>query len=295
MDFQRFHQELADLLADETLLHESNLLARLEAIAYIRDAGKVLRFTGGDDRLRVLYGEAQQLQERLETLNADLVHRVRAGLQAGHYTPKSLRALLDPFTPYKTGQAGLPGYEYDSLDCLLERTLLAEPAPAESRPRQPGTIRYEATPARIVLEFIDTARFLPEDVFIDIGSGLGLVVVLVHLLTGVKSIGIEYDPAYCAYARARAAEFNLSNVSFLNLDARQADFSQGSVFFMFTPVADAIFDEVLEKLRQQARRRAIRIGSYGTCTLELAKLPWLQIHDPASEHDFKLAFFSSRS
>jgi hypothetical protein len=294
MDFQRFHQELADLLADESLLHESNLLARLEAIAYIHDAAKVLRFTGGDDRLRALYSAAKQLQERLETLNADLVQRVRVGLQAGRYTPQSLRAFIDPFTPYKAGQPGLPGYEYDSLDCLLERTLLAEPPPAESRPRQPGMIRYEATPARIVLEFIDTVRFLPADVFIDIGSGLGLVVMLVHLLAGVKSIGIEYDPAYCGYAQARAAEFKLSNVAFLNLDARLADFGQGNVFFMFTPVTDSIFDEVLEKLRQVARRRTIQIGSYGTCTYELAKLPWLQILDPASEHDFRLAIFTSR-
>jgi len=54
------------------------------------------------------------------------------------------------------------------------------------------------------------------------------------------------------------------------------------------------FDSVLERLRYVAIRKAIYICSYGTITFNLAKLPWLQIRDPAMEHDFRLAIFTSK-
>jgi predicted RNA methylase len=135
--------------------------------------------------------------------------------------------------------------------------------------------------------------FIPQDCFVDIGSGLGLVAMLVNMLTGVPTIGVEYDPAYCSYAQARALEFGLKDVSFVNIDARQADFSHGSIFYLFTPFIDEIFDTVMNKLRVLAKRKAFYVCSYGTCNLELAQLPWLHIRDPAMEHDFRLAIFTS--
>jgi predicted RNA methylase len=155
-------------------------------------------------------------------------------------------------------------------------------------------IRYEATPAKIILELVYQLQFTPQDLFIDLGSGLGLVVILVHLLTGTSAMGIEYDPVYCAYARARAVELGLTEATFLNADARRADLSNGSIFYLFTPFIDEVFEAVIEKLRRLAKKRPLYICSYGTCTIELAKLPWLQIRDPAMEHDFKLAIFSSQ-
>jgi len=155
-------------------------------------------------------------------------------------------------------------------------------------------IRYEATPARVILELIDSLRFTPNDVFFDLGSGLGLVVMLVNLLTGNRSVGIEYDPVYCEYAQSCADALNLKEIIFIQSDVRKVDLNTGNIFYLFTPFVNEILDSVLERLRYTAIRKQIYICSYGTITYDLIKLPWLQIRDPAMEHDFRLAIFTSK-
>jgi hypothetical protein len=205
-----------------------------------------------------------------------------------------LRTFFNQFTQYTPDQRGQPEYEYDGLDELLERVLFPGPLPSPGRARDADMIRYEATPARIILELIDSVKILPQDVFIDIGSGLGLVVLLVNLLTGVRAIGVEYDSAYCQYAQQLADDFGLKNVSFINADAQNTDLNIGNIFYLFTPFVNKIFENVLERLRYTSLRKSIYICSYGTITYEIAKLPWLQMIDPAMEHDFKLAVFFSK-
>ena len=51
-----------------------------------------------------------------------------------------------------------------------------------------GGSSASTTPARVILELVDRARPRPDQLFIDIGSGLGLVPLLVHLLTGVRAV-----------------------------------------------------------------------------------------------------------
>ena len=65
-------------------------------------------------------------------------------------------------------------------------------------------IYYQKTPARIIFELIKRADFQPGDVFYDLGSGFGQVTMLVNLLTSVVSKGVEFEPAYCKYAKSRA-------------------------------------------------------------------------------------------
>lgn len=293
MNQQELKAELLALLNDKTLFEETQLNARKEALDSISYYGQVLQIHGWQGELATLYQQATELQGQFQAIDEALFRRVRAELLAGDYTREGLRTFFGQFTDFTLGQSNQPDYEYNSLDILLEQTILPAPFPTESRERTPGMIRYEATPARIILELVDQLHFTPQDTFVDLGSGLGLAVILVNLLTGRPSIGIEYDPVYCAYAQTRAAELGLTEVTFINGDARQADFSQGSIFYLFTPFINEVFEAVLDRLRQLGKRRPIYICSYGTCTIELNKLPWLQIRDPAMEHDFKLAIFSS--
>jgi hypothetical protein len=285
--------QILALLNDKTLFEETNLKARMDAIDFIKYAGQARHLKGQDLELGKLYQEATNLQARLVETNEALFQRMRSDLRAGNYTQEILKAYLMKFTDYAPRNRGQPRFEFDVLDALLANVIFWPDPPSESRSRTSGMIRYEPTPANIILELIDSVPLLPQDLFVDIGSGLGLVVILVNLLTGVPALGIEYDPAYCAYAQARAAELGLKDVTFINVDARQADFDQGSIFYLFTPFIDEIFDIVIEKLRPVAKKRSIYVCSYGTCTTELAKLPWLQIRDPAMEHDFSLAIFIS--
>jgi len=293
MDEHELETKILALLNDKTLFDEPNLNARINAIDYIEFAGQVLRGPGQDLELGKLYQEATSLRVQLEETNEALFQRVHADLQARNYTRESLRAFLMEFTDFDSENRDHPRFEFDGLDALLASVLLLPDAPSESQMRESGMIRYEPTPANIILELIDSIRFTPYDIFFDIGSGYGLVVMLVNLLTGVPSVGIEYDPAYCDFARSCAEALNLNDVTFIQADARYVDLNSGTIFYLFTPFVNEIYDNVLESLRYTAIRHQIYICSYGTITYELAKIPWLQIRDPAMEHDFKLAIFTS--
>jgi hypothetical protein len=294
MDIDKIRADLIALLADQTLFEETNLLARNEAIVFINYTGDVLSVPGHAGQLDSLYRRALNLQEKLTNANDTLYQQVRDQLHNGDYTRQSIRNLFDKFTDYTPETPGGAGYEYDSLDVLLEEVIFLGATPPESRPRDAGMIRYEATPARVILELIDNLHFTPRDIFVDIGSGLGLVAMLVNMLTGVQTVGVEYDPAYCSYAQSCVEPLNLNNITFIQADARKLDLNAGTVFYVFTPFVNEVFDAVLERLRYTAIRHQIYICSYGTITYELIKLPWLQIRDPAMEHDFRLAIFTSK-
>ena len=184
-------------------------------------------------KLDPVYQQALELKDKLIAINEHLFTQERKKIQNGNFTPESLRKTFDKYTNYTPGQTGQTDYEYDSLDILLEEVLFLPDRPKESRKRKPGMIRYEATPARVILELIDSLRFTSDDIFYDLGSGLGLVVMLVNLLTSLRCVGIEYDPAYCEYAQSCAKSLNLTKCTFIQSDVRNARFEQSVIFFTF--------------------------------------------------------------
>jgi hypothetical protein len=83
----------------------------------------------------------------------------------------------------------------------------------------------------------------------------------------------------------------LTGVEYLNVDARDADYAAGTVFFMFTPFVGSMLQAVLDRLYLESKKRAIRVCTFGPCTLEVAKQPWLKSLDDNAGHEFKLAIF----
>lgn len=167
-----------------------------------------------------------------------------------------------------------PGY--DNLDVLVNRLLKAGRMPVPTRDLGSDMVEYYKTPARVVFELAERVKFEPGDVFIDLGSGLGQVVLLIHLLTGVAARGVEIEPAYYAYARRCSAGLGLRDVDFVEADARVADLSAGTVFFLFTPFKGGVFSQVMERVRVLALARRVRVVGYGPCSEEIARLEWLK-------------------
>ena len=165
--------------------------------------------------------------------------------------------------------------------------------PEQTRDLEPEMVYYQKTPARVVFELVEKSHFSGNDVFFDLGSGLGQAAILVNLLAGVTVKGIEFEPAFCDYARECAAELNLSDVTFINADARKADYSEGTVFFMYTPFSGEILHDVLNRLRKEALLRKIRIITYGPCTEQVALQSWLHPEGPKDDNINKLGIFTS--
>jgi predicted amidohydrolase len=287
--------DLAELEGNPNLNEESQLSARTEALGFIDIIEDMYRVRSRDRELQSLYQRAMVLRKRLERSNAGLFASLRRRIQRKEITPKQLRDYFKGYTDYDPVNPGRPHYGYEDLDGLISGVLFPTPTPQEAKERLPGMIRYQPTPASVILEMIDQVALANEDVFYDLGSGLGLVISLVSLLTGVTCVGVEYQTSYCRYARESASKIGLEGTTFINADAQDVDYSRGTVFFMFNPFGGRIFDNVMGKLQVQAHQRKITVCSYGPSTTPLAALPWLDIRNPDMNHEFKLAIFTSKS
>lgn len=204
----------------------------------------------------------------LEAMNDELCQSVRAEIQKG-----TRPSLFSQWLQSDTVPAG--GLSFDSLDEIVSAVLGLE-AP-DSPPTHPpdGMVFYQPTPARHIFHLLRLTALSESDVLIDLGSGLGHVPLLASIWTGARSIGVEREGAYIASAQRCAQDLHLDRVSFLQEDAREADLSQGTVFYLYTPFTGAILAEVLRRLQRLGESRPIRVCTFGPCTETIVKEKWL--------------------
>jgi len=302
---------LGELEKDYSLYKEKNFDKRMEAIDFIGfpildRLGELLQTTTQPEQLISLKDRAENLKSQLEEIDRRLFQSLQVIIRTERCRGKEFKDLLKKYVDldvaYTQHQEEIG---YDNLDIFINGLSLLQTMPEQTKDLEPEMVCYQKTPARIVFELVGRSHFTKEDVFFDLGSGLGQIAILVNLLAGVTTKGIEFEPAFCDYARDCAAALNLSNVTFLNVDARKADYSEGTIFFMFTPFRGEILQEVLENLRKESLRRKIKIIAYGPCTAAIALQSWLDLTTPldfttplnlTTPEDtgiYKLGFFSS--
>jgi precorrin-6B methylase 2 len=277
---------------------EANFAARAEAIEYLEfevidRIDGLSRSTRDSVELSSLRGEAEEVKRGLELVDCELFGRIRSEIRAGAHTRATIRELMEDAVGPGAGCAPRLCGGYGKLDVFVNGLLFPGDLPVETRAREPEMVYYQQTPARIIFELAEKAHFSEDDLFCDLGSGLGHVPILANLLTGARARGIEFEPAYCDLARSCAADLNLSNVEFLNVDARAADYSEGTVFYMYTPFSGGMLKTVMEKLEREAARRTIRLFTYGPCTPAVALEGWLERTGGSSDSNYELAAFRS--
>jgi hypothetical protein len=82
--------------------------------------------------------------------------------------------------------------------------------------------------------------------------------------------------AYVVSARECAQSLQLSRVQFIAHDARDADLSRGTVFYLYSPFKGSILADVLGALRRESMHRSIKICSLGPCTHRVSDETWLK-------------------
>jgi hypothetical protein len=292
MDIQTLVAELAELEENQALNEKTNLAGRMEALKLGQLINELVRLKGRTKELVELQSRSVRLQVRFEAINRQLFSRVWTDLQVGTFDQNQLRRFLDQFTTYQP-KPDQRHFGPDGLDYLLDGVFgLAAPPPATLSP-EAEMIHLEHTPARVILDLIDHADLKTGDIFYDIGSGLGQIAILVHLLTGVVVWGVEIEPAYCLHASDYAINLELFEVHFVQVDARNADYCNGTVFFMFAPFTGKMLQAVLDKLKIEAQQRPIKLCTYGPCTPQVLAQPWLTNSNGSGGDEFKLAVFVS--
>lgn len=285
MIFGNLQCDVAAMEGDSSLFEADALLRRIQVLDELE---VVLAEAGAED---VALGEASvfasatALRARLEKANRAIYQAVRREMQRSE-----TQALLR-WIDVCRDDVPLPGLGYDVLDELIAGVLqMHEPGsvPAALEPEQ---VFYQPTPVRHVLDLIQLSGLTANDVLVDLGSGLGQVCMLVSILTGARAHGFEVEGVYVASARACARELGLERVSFGQKDAREADLSSGTFFYLYTPFSGSMLRAVLDRLRQEGATRSIRIGTLGPCTQAVAEEPWLRAHGSVTVD--RVAVFSS--
>jgi hypothetical protein len=282
------------------LLEEKNFDKRVEVIEFIGfpvidQIEELLRNADLPDELILLKYRAEKLRAELEKVDTRLFQKLRDAIRIEGHSGERFKKLVGEYVDlYADDNKHQEETGYDNLDIFINGLSLFRAMPEQAMDLEPEMVYYQKTPARVVFDLVEKSHFLKEDIFYDLGAGLGQVAILVNLLTGITTKGIELDAAFCDYARDCAMELNLSQVTFINVDAREADYSDGTIFFMFTPFKGEILQEVLEILRKESLRRKIKIITFGPCTAQVALQNWLGFSDPGSNHLVKPGVFESR-
>lgn len=278
------------------IYHEENFNSRANALDFIDfhiiDRINTLLSDAPDTELEKLKQRAGKAKHRLEEIDARLFKQLREQIRSGDYADGAFKKMICKYCGGDINQSEKIGY--DNLDTFINALLTDHPLPEATKAREPEMVFYQQTPARIILELAERARLTHGDVFYDIGSGLGQVPILVNLLTGAKTRGIEYEPAYCDYATACASKLNLPNVAFINTTAQNGDYANGSVFFMYTPFEGTMLQEMLDILKKESLQRNIRIFTYGPCSPHVARQNWLNCMNGQADDIYALYEFRSR-
>jgi SAM-dependent methyltransferase len=182
--------------------------------------------------------------------------KFRAQIESGALCGSALHELI----------ASIPYVERDAwVDELLGIEL---PPPDVELPR--GAVPYLPCGVEEIVAMTRDAPIGRDDDLMDLGSGLGRVAILVHLLTGARTRGVEIQEPLVSRARARCRDLGLRDVSFIHADAAELELD-GRVYFLYAPFNGAMLSRVVDRLEAVARCRPITIGAVG---LEL-DVPWL--------------------
>jgi hypothetical protein len=279
-------EEEPSLLERDRLRERLGALDRLDAyLAYLPDFPEIPHSVPGvESNDAGLFLRARAVCARLEAANGELYEAIRGDIRRGRGRDALLRWVQSP-PERDTGRGASDsvgnGAGYDYLDELVSGVLQFEEPDAGEVAREPEMVFYQPTPARHIFnliggDLVGGAGLTAEDVVVDLGSGLGHVPLLVSICTDSCAVGIELEAAYVERARQCAQRLNVKKATFLCEDARVADLSGGTVFYLYTPFVGSILSDVLEHLRREAATRRIRVCTYGPCTAVVAEEPWLE-------------------
>lgn len=290
----RLERDLIALEGDHSLFHGANWGARfhaLKSLDFMEESFR-MRERRRSDASRL--ARVRALRTGLELCNETLFGALRADIRSGRLAGRRLRELLEECNGCRPRLRERLHWGADPADQVAAGLFQSDRPPQPWNGGDGEMIHYESTPVSALLEMVERVPFTDSDRFVDIGAGLGQVVMLVHLLNGVAAVGLEVNPSYVAHARAQAAALGIGGVRFKLGDARTADLCSGTVYFLFSPFRGQMLRAVLGRLREETAKRPVTICSFGPCTAQLAGESWLLPLEAGMNHEFRLAIFHSR-
>ena len=147
---------------------------------------------------------------------------------------------------------------------------------------------FETNAHHTVRNAIRLVRPTADDTVVVIGSAKGRAVCHFARLRVKKVIGIELSPELAAIAQKNAMKLRgrKAPISIRNVDAAVADFSEGTIFYMFNPFGEKTLHSVLSKIElchRMDRKPLTIIYSYPKFSSVFDRFPYLEKkHDVTS-------------
>jgi predicted RNA methylase len=214
----------------------------------------------------------------LEALRAHALERhadVRAAIQSGALRGAALRARLESI-------------DETLRDSWIEEVLDVASPPMEEPVYERGLVPYVPSGVAEILHAVDASGTGPGHTLVDLGSGMGKVVLLASLVSGARGLGIELDPTLANASRAAARALDLDRVRIVKDDARHADLDGGDVFFMYLPFTGAPFEAVMQRIERVARTKkvvicavAVDVRRFGWLRERAGASSWMQVYESA--------------
>jgi SAM-dependent methyltransferase len=249
-------------------------LAMLSQLAKSRNVGdrafasSALALGGGT----VSRDDAASVYERIRE-TATIEHaELRARMCDGTF---DRRALLDE----------LSRAPVDLRDHLIEEILGIAYPPLEELSRTRDGMPYSPSGLGEILFTFEQSELGPGKTLVDLGSGLGKVVLLAALFTGAEAYGLEIEPGLLAPARAAAATLGVRGAHFLQGDIRCCDIPPGDVYYLFIPLHRSA--DVVARLAPVAAERKIRVFAP---PLDQNRIPFLR---PTEATSYWLTMYES--
>jgi hypothetical protein len=163
----------------------------------------------------------------------------------------------------------------DFVDVLLG---IDGPIPHDMPYLPRGAVPYLPCAIDDVIAMVTEVPLREDDELVDLGSGLGRVAIVAHLLSGARARGVEIQGHLYRGAQAVARDLRLPGVSFVRANAAEVALD-GSVFFLYAPFNGELMTRVLESIHEVAERRRVVVCSVG---VEFPEEGWLVRRDLAS-------------
>jgi hypothetical protein len=252
----------------------------------------LMQQAGRNNELFNLKIRAKAIREKLENIDIEMFRALEQQIRISKDSGLAFRKIIDNFfSSFLANTEPADEIGYDNLDIFINRLLSTNTLPEAKKEPEPEMVFYQKTPARIIFELCK--KINRDDVFFDIGCGVGQVVILVNLISNAKAIGIEFEPAYCNYAKEITSRFELVNALFINDNAKNIDYSEGSVFFLYTPFYGTMLREVLSLLQKHSVDKTVKIFTYGPCSIKIAEQNWLKCLNGKPDNAYTLYEFKS--
>ena len=158
------------------------------------------------------------------------------------------------------------GQRFDAEHGVTTEALvfLGELDPEAIGPSLEFATHYEPTPVAQALALLDASPLRPQDAtFVDLGAGMGRVVMLAARRPYRAVVGVEISPALVEIARENIASLRdpervVRDPRIVRADAAQYAFPRGAlVVFMYNPFRAPVLDTVLTRLTAAGEPRDV--------------------------------------